>query len=252
MSRLQKPLIRILTIIFSSLFLTSTLQANIDSPFNSHYFAVFEVNGNQLSERYIADKQTEILGIAGWNRITALFPLSVRENIIQYNVMGGRRWAGSFDGSGKNDMGRPGYKLSIAKYLLKKEKQLHESTRAASARRGTLDWTLIHEIGHYVCLTSNAIELFSQSFDGDTVPQPPRRKQPSDYPEDGSPRTEGNFVTSYAERNAGDEEVVETFTTYMTIKAIPSNTSLVARKIRFFDTLPGFPEMRQHIQNLSK
>jgi hypothetical protein len=220
--------------------------------FNGRYHAVFEVNSDILQEKYTPDSLTKKLGIAGWDRIKALFPPSYRRGIIQFNVMAGRRWAGQFSGDGENDIGRQGYRLSIAKYLLEKEPNLNHPLVPVTPRRATLDWTIVHELGHYICLTHDAIELFSQSFDGDMVEQPIRRKRPLDYPIDGSPKTEGNFVTSYAERAGGDEEVVETFTTYMMIKELPSNNSLVARKIRFFNRIDGFPELRAHIQSLSK
>ncbi|MEE9394526.1 MAG: hypothetical protein V3W41_18685 [Planctomycetota bacterium] len=111
-------------------------------------------------------------------------------------------------------------------------------------------YTLVHEMGHYICIRTYAIELFSQSFDSDRVPQPERRKKPDDYLKDGSPRLDGNFVTSYAERTPGDEEVVETFTTYMLVKDLPKGDSLVVRKIRFFETMPGYPELRRRIQGI--
>jgi hypothetical protein len=219
--------------------------------FNGRYHAVFEVKNNSLEDKHTPEQRTKDLGISGWKRIKALFPLSYRKEIIQFNVMAGRRWAGQFSGDGENDIGRKGYRLSVAKYLLEKELNLNDASRPVTPRRATLDWTLVHELGHYICLTRNAIELFSQSFDGDMVEQPFRRKRPLDYPVDGAPKTEGNFVTSYAERAGGDEEVVETFTTYMMIKTLPTNNSLVAKKIRFFNSIKGFSELRAHIQSLS-
>jgi hypothetical protein len=218
--------------------------------FNGRYHAVFEIKNNTLQSKYTPDEHTRKLGIAGWERIKTLFPLAYREEVIQFNVMAGRRWAGQFSGDGENDMGRKGYRLSIAKYLLEKETNLTQANRPVTPRRSTLDWTLVHEMGHYICLTRNAIELFSQSFDGDMAEQPLRRKRPLDYPVDGAPSTNGNFVTSYAERSRGDEEAVETFTAYMTIKELPTSNSLAARKIRFFNTIDGFPELRKNIQSL--
>ena len=219
--------------------------------FNGRYHAVFTVQQGKLEAKYTPNQHTQQLGIYGWERIKALFPAEYRKGIVQFNVMAGRRWAGQFGGDGKNDVGRTGYSLSVAKYVLEQETQLSIPNRTVTPRRATLDWTLVHEIGHYICLITNAIELFSQSFDGDMVEQPTRRKRPLDYPKDGSPKTEGNFVTSYAERTPGDEEVVETFTTYMTIKELPTNNSLVARKIRFFNSIEGFPELRAHIQSIN-
>ena len=241
-------------LLFLSFLIYATPHAVADDHglYKGRYFAVFEVNNTQLEDVFASDTATKQLGVAGWNRITALFPEIYRKEIVQFNVMAGRRWAGQFGGDGSNDIGKKGYKLSVAKYLLLKEPELHNPVRKITPRRGTLDWTLVHEIGHYICLESNAIELFSQSFDGDMVPQPHRRKRPLDYPVDGSPNTNGNFVTSYAERTPGDEEVVETFTTYMMIKELPQNDSLVAKKIRFFESIEGLPKLRQHIQNLSR
>lgn len=216
----------------------------------SKYLAVFEVRDNRFIGKAVRDKKSEELAGPCWERIKALFPLSYRKLIVQFNIMSGRRLAGSFDGSGRNDVGRKGYRLSVAKYLVEKEQKLKKSKRVVSRRRGTLDWTLVHEMGHYICLRMNVIELFSQSFDGDQNPQPKRRKKPLDYPKDGSPKLKGNFVTSYAERKGGDEEVVETFTTYMLVKTLPKGDSLVERKLRFFNTIPGLPELRKHIQSL--
>lgn len=237
-------------IVLVSLIMTTTAHSQVKK-YDDKYYVVFEVKGNTLIDKFSSDSKTRNMGAASWKRITALFPIQYRQGIIQYNVMAGRRWAGQFSGDGENDIGRPGYRMSVARYLLQKTPELNNANRPVTPRRGTLDWTLVHEIGHYICLKTNAIELFSQAFDGDMHPQPPRRKRPMDYPKDGSPVVNGNFVTSYAERTPGDEEVVETFTTYMTIKELPQNDSLVARKIHFFNKIPGFPELRAHIQSLS-
>jgi hypothetical protein len=156
-----------------------------------------------------------------------------------------------FDGDGKNDVHRKGYRLSIADNTLRGEPLLEQSSRPVTARRGTLDWIVVHEMGHSICLKYDLIEKFSQSFDGDDVPQPKRHQSPSDYAEDGGPKLDGNFVTSYAERTPGDEETVETFTTYLMVKQLPDNASLVAKKILFFDKVPAMRQLREHIQSLS-
>lgn len=214
------------------------------------YLAAFEVVDDKLVGKHVRDSHAAALGMQCWERIAALFPLSYRKLLVQFNIMSGSDPAGVFDGNGTNDVGRRGYRLSIAKSCAERERDLANPYRAVTPRRGTTDWTLVHEIGHYICLRGNVIELFSQSFDGDDVPQPTRREKPDDYPEDGAPRLDGNFVTSYAERTPGDEEVVETFTTYVLVDELPSpdDPSLVARKLRFFDTIPGMPELRRHIR----
>lgn len=212
------------------------------------YLAVFEVRDDAFVGKHLRDREAAELGLACWERIKVLFPLSYRKLIVQFNIMGGRRLAGAFGGSGKNDVGRAGFQLSVARFCAAEERGLRKPGRAVTRRRGTLDWTLVHELGHYICLRMNVIELFSQSYDGDDVPQPKRREKPDDYPKDGTPRLDGDFVTSYAERTGGDEEVVETFTTYMLARELPKGDALVARKLRFFDTIPGFPELRRRIQ----
>jgi hypothetical protein len=219
-------------------------------PADAQYLAVFEVSKDRLIGKDIRDPESGELGISCWQRVITIFPLDCREKIVQFNILDGRRWAGLFDGDGSNDVGRKGYRFSIAKYQAEEEKHVHNANRPVTPRRGTLDWTMIHELGHYICLRTNAIELFSQRFDGDDVPQPERREDPQDYPEDGSPCLDGNFVTSYAERTPGDEEAVETFTTYLLVADLPENDSLVASKIRFFEALPGFPELRMHVRSV--
>lgn len=57
-------------------------------------------------------------------------------------------------------------------------------------------------------------------------------------------------MTSYAERNPGDEEAVECFTTFVLSNALPKNNSLVAEEIRFFNALPSFPALRAPVQRL--
>ncbi|WP_144059988.1 hypothetical protein [Rhodopirellula sallentina] len=212
------------------------------------FLAVFEVEGDDFVAKIVRDEQAASLGLYGWQRIETLFPLEYRNELVQFNVLDGKRWAGFFSGDGSNDVNREGYRLSIAKYLLLKEKNRHDPARCITPRRKTLDWTLVHEMGHYLCLRTDSIEQFSQVFDGDTRPQPRRREAPDDYAEDGSPKLRGNFVTSYAERVGGDEEVVECFTTYMLVPELPSNDSLVAEKIRFFENVEGMPELRAHMQ----
>ncbi|MFK7760388.1 MAG: hypothetical protein AB8C13_10645 [Phycisphaerales bacterium] len=225
-------------------------DASSSDPAMDRYEAVFEVQGDRLVSRHTPEQSAEMLGQACWARIVELFPAVMRDEIVQFNLIPGRRWAGQFSGDGKNDLGRTGFSFSVARYVIEEQDDYDRPTRPLTARRKTLDWTLVHEMGHYICLRSNAIELFSQAFDGDMMPQPKRREEPDDYSEDGSPALDGNFVTSYAERNPGDEEVVETFTTYLLVDRLPENDSLVAQKIRFFETQPGFPELRTFVQSI--
>lgn len=219
---------------------------------SKEYLAVFEIKDGLLTGKDLRNQTSGPLGLAAWKRLTALFPAAHRNELVQFNVQAGERWAGMFDGDGRNDVNQKGYRLSIADYTLRGESQLEQAKRPVTPRRGTLDWTVIHEMGHYICLKQDLIEKFSQAFDVDKVPQPTRRKDPQDYPEDGSPKLDGNFVTSYAERNPGDEEAVETFTTYLTVAQLPGNASPVAQKILFFDRISDLRDLRRHIQSLSK
>lgn len=234
--------------------LSITLAAIPDRPSllqaDENFLAIFELSGDEMIAKAVrGDEEAARLGVACWNRITTLFPSGYRKGLVQFNIQGGRRWAGFFNGGGSNDVGRKGYSLSIAKYLALAEPGVNDPNRPLTAHRGSLDWTTVHEMGHYICLKTDAIELFSLTFDGDDHRQPLRRENPDDYPMDGSPVLNGNFVTSYAERTPGDEEVCETFTTYLLVKKLPTNDSLVAKKIRFFELLVGYPALRKHIQN---
>ncbi|GAB5496909.1 MAG: hypothetical protein Phyf2KO_19890 [Phycisphaerales bacterium] len=211
------------------------------------YLAVFEIDGDAIIGKSIRDPEAGELGILCWNRVVALIPKQYREGVVQFNIEAGRRWAGRFGGDGKNDVGRKGYKFSIAKYAAAEEENLGDAQRPVTARRGTLDWTIVHEMGHYICLKTDTIERFSRQFDAKPN-MPVRREAPDDYPEDGSPVTDGGFVTSYAERTPGDEEVVETFTTYITVDELPTNDSWAGRKIRFIGTVEGMAELREHVQ----
>lgn len=211
------------------------------------HLAVFVVTGDALTQKHVREAGAGELGLAAWRRLTTLIPAEHREGIVQFNVIPGRRWAGRFGGDGKNDAGRTGYQFSIAAYVAEEESELARADRPVTPRRGTLDWTIVHEMGHYICLKTDAIERFSRQFDAKPN-MPVRREQPDDYPDDGSPVLNGGFVTSYAERTPGDEEVVETFTTYLTVPELPTNDSWAARKIRFFATIPGMPELRAHVQ----
>lgn len=225
-----------------------------DSPLleqaDGKYQALFELRDDALISKHLRDAEAGELGVLCWQRITTLFPLSFRKLLIEFNVHGERSLAGSFSGDGSNDLERRGYRVSVVRYLLDATEDLDETDRPVTPRRGTLDWTLVHELGHYICLRTNAIELFSQEFDGDDKPQPLRREDPDDYPENGAPRLDGDFVTSYAERAGGDEEVVESFTTFLMVAELPEGDSLAARKVRFFETMPGYPELRDHVQSI--
>ncbi|MGP1271785.1 MAG: hypothetical protein ACTS22_00470 [Phycisphaerales bacterium] len=218
---------------------------------SERYLAIFEIDEDAIIAKHVRDEEAARLGLQAWDRVAAMFPVWARRRIVQFNVQDGSRWAGRFDGSGANDIGRPGYKLSVAAYLLAAEENLADPVRPVDARRGTLDWTLVHEIGHYYCLVTDAVERFSQRFDA-RPGMPARRQSPDDYPEDGSPVIDGHFVTSYAERTPGDEETVETFTTYLVVPALPENDSLVAEKVLFFDGVRGMAELRRRIQALGR
>lgn len=215
------------------------------------YLAVFEIEGDEIVGKSIRDEEAGELGIQCWNRIVALIPTEYRTGVVQFNIEAGRRWAGRFGGDGKNDVGRKGYKFSIAKYAALEEENLRDAHRPVTPRRGTLDWTIVHEMGHYICLKTDTIERFSRQFDAKPN-MPVRREVPDDYPEDGSPKTDGEFVTSYAERTPGDEEVVETFTTYITVDELPTNDSWVGRKIRFIGTIEGIAELREHVRGVGE
>ena len=235
---------------------TQSLSRISDSPLlkqaDGKYEALFEIRDDAIVSKHLRERAAGNLGLKCWKRTAALFPLSYRKLLIEFNVHAGERSASSFSGSGSNDLDRPGYRFSVARYALEQADRLGDADRPVTRRRGTLDWTLVNLIGSYICLRTNGIELFSREFFGEGLPQPERRKNPSGYPEDGSPRFDGDFVTSYAERATADRETVESFTTFLLVDELPDEDSLAARKMRFFETMPGYPELRKHVQSIGR
>ncbi len=113
-------------------------------------------------------------------------------------------------------------------------------------RRGSFDWSLIHEFGHL----RGWLDLTWREFLG-TFPDV---QGPGEgYSADGSPVLDRDFVTSYAERDDGDEDYAETFTTFVMLpeSAIPAEQPgepLATAKVRWMSNLPGMRELRQALR----
>lgn len=212
--------------------------------------AAFEVDGNRLISTFVRDTASAQLGLKYWQKMVTRVPFDVRRDIVQFNVIGSSDPVGWFSGDGSNQTGREGYSIAISQIL---SDTLGKPCDPLTPRRGTFDWTLVHELAHMRTLLTQVPELFNPPYDGVLQPNvtelfSSRFKSPEGnevFPPDGSPKLTGNFVTSYAQQEAGgDEEVAEVFTTYIMIDPLPSNGSTVAAKLKFMDSIPGFSELK--------
>ncbi len=201
-----------------------------------HVVAAFEVDGDALVGVFHRDEDVATEALTLWRELVRRIPTNQRLDLVQFQVFRSSGLAGHVDGSGTaNQIGRYGFTLSLNMSNIERRRE-HRGPRL-SGRRGNFDWTLIHEFAHIRGLLDGAVDEFTSRFqveggDGEG------------YPDDGSPRLDGDFVTSYAERSAGDEDFAESFTTYVMLDELPEERSVAADKVRWFAGLPGYPELR--------
>ncbi|MFK7984750.1 MAG: hypothetical protein AB8I08_01885 [Sandaracinaceae bacterium] len=113
-------------------------------------------------------------------------------------------------------------------------------------RRGSFDWSLVHEFGHLRGWLDGSWDAFLDAFED-------VRGEGLGYPEDGSPILTGDFVTSYAERADGDEDHAESWTTFvmLDLDVIPAATAGEPEsitKVRWMHTQPGLLALRAAIR----
>jgi hypothetical protein len=190
---------------------------------------------NQHTDRAVAEGA---LGL--WRELVFRIPTSQRLDLVQLEITKASDPAGATDNSGTGSAtGRFGYVLSFSASGI--DRNDPDPTAPLARRRGTFDWTLIHELGHLRMYADGTIDDYMRDFENRTGPG-------RGYPEDGSPRTDGDWVTSYAERAGGDEDCAESFTTYVMLDELPEGDSLAAWKVRWFARRPGYPELRRALR----
>lgn len=203
---------------------------------DNNYQAVFEVSGDDLVGKFVRDEAAAQGAMLLWQELVMRIPLNQRTQLVQFSLIENDDLAGYVNNTGTdNQTGRLGPSL----YLNVSNIADNDPDVCAplSGRRGTYDWTLIHEFGHLRQYADGTVNDFTATFQTPTG-------DGEGYPSDGSPVLDGNFVTSYAEEAGGDEDAAESFTTFVMLADIPTNDSIAADKVRFFDEQPDYAELR--------
>jgi hypothetical protein len=131
-------------------------------------FAVFEVEGDDLVA--VAYEQREIAegALALWRELVFRIPTNQRLDLVQFEITKEPDPAGATDNSGTGSRtGRFGYVLSFSAFNLG-ENPPHPAA-PLSRRRGTFDWTLIHEFGHLRTYADGLVNDYIAEFGGRTV-----------------------------------------------------------------------------------
>jgi hypothetical protein len=185
----------------------------------------------------VADEAVAEGALGLWQELILRIPLNQRQQLVQLALFpSGGDLAGYVDNVGtQNDVGRYGPSLFLSADVL--DENDPDPCAPLDPRRGTYEWTLIHEFGHLRQYADGSVDDFVETFGTETG-------DGEGYPEDGSPSLDGDWVTSYAERAGGDEDAAESFTTYVMLAELPTEDSLAADKVHFFDAVPGYRELR--------
>ena len=196
--------------------------------------------GDRLVGVSYRDKKVAEGALTLWREIVLRIPTNQRLDLVQFQIFDGRGTAGYVDNNGTgNQTGRYGCTLSLNKSNI--ESNPADPCAPLSRRRGNFDWTMVHEFAHLRGYADGSINKFTRDFPGQTGPG-------EGYPEDGSPRLDGDWVSSYAERAGGDEDFAESFTAYVMLDELPAEDSVAANKVRWFDTMPGYPTLRKRLR----
>jgi hypothetical protein len=222
------------------------LQALADIPVRAElsggdFVAVFEVDGDQLISRWASDEAVAEGALQLWQEAVMRIPTNQRAQLVQLALFDGNSDLAAYvDNSGTQNLtGRYGPSLHLNASII--EDNDPDVCAPLSGRRGTYDWTLIHEFGHIRQYADGAVNGFVERFGNETG-------DGEGYPDDGSPSLDGDWVTSYAERAGGDEDAAESFTTFVMVDPLPTNDSKAAEKVRWFAEQPGYLELRQALR----
>jgi hypothetical protein len=203
--------------------------------------AAFEVDGDMLVGKFVRDEAAAEQAMLLWQELVLRIPTNQRPDLVQFNIFADNDPVAWVDGTGVgNQVGRYGFTVAFSADNF----DLNPGGPCAplSGRRGTFDWTLIHEYHHLRGRADGSIDAFTFEF-------PHQVGDGDGYPEDGTPLLDRDYVTSYAERSSGDEDAAETFTTYVMLADLPAATAALATtKVRWFDELTGYPEVRRAIR----
>ena len=214
--------------------------ASSEPPPSNQILASFEVDGDQLIGVHYQDRAIAEASLRLWQELVLRIPTNQRLDLVEFRIFEGSDRSGYVDNGGtESSSQRYGSIMSLNRSNL--ERNPEDPCAPLSRRRGTFDWTLIHEFGHLRTYADGVVNQYTAAF--------PTRTGPGEgYPEEGTPRLDGEWVSSYAERAGGDEDCAESFTAFVMLDEVPQGDSLAQQKIRWFASLPGYPELRRALR----
>ena len=177
---------------------------------DSDTLAIFEVDGDDLIGKFVRDEAAAEGGLRLWQEVVLRIPANQRVDLVQFEIFHNSGQSAIFNRTYDITTHRMGLKLGF--HVENFDSNDPDVCAPLVPRRGTFDWSLIHEFGHLVGWLDGSWPRFLETFDD-------VRGDGEGYPEDGSPILTGDFVTSYAERADGDEDYAETFTTWVMLPA---------------------------------
>lgn len=206
--------------------------------------AVFEVDGHSLIGKHVTDVAAAEGGLRLWQELALRFPENQLRDLVQYEVFSTSDPVATFNRTNAVTTQRNGLKIGFSAELI--DKNDPDPCAPLVPRRGTFDWSLVHEMGHVRGWLDGSWTRFISTF--------PDVSGPGDgFPEDGSPVLDRAFVTSYAERDDGDEDHAESWTTFVmlpesAIPAMMADEPLAASKVRWMYDQPGLRALRQAVR----
>lgn len=206
-------------------------------PADSDVIVAFEVDGDTIVGKYAADAASGASALKLWQELVLRIPANQRMDLVEFRVFSGADPAGFTSGTTGSPTGRYGYILAFTSEYFDQR----EPCDPLTPRRGNYSWTLIHEYSHMRSVIDGTLDLFT-SPDTNGFGEYPSGDGEG-YPADGSPDLTRDFVTSYAERSAADEDYAESFTTYVMLASLPDGDTGAAKKVRFFEA-HGFADLR--------
>lgn len=206
--------------------------------------AVFEVDGHALIGKHVSDVAAAEGGLRLWQELALRFPENQLRDVVQYEVFASSDPAAIFNRTGDVVTQRHGLKIGFSAELIAENDP--DPCAPLVPRRGSFDWSLVHEMGHVRGWLDGSWSRFLTTFrdvagDGEG------------FPEDGAPVLDREFVTSYAARADGDEDHAESWTTFVmlpeaALPAMMADEPLAATKVRWMYDQPGLRALRQAIR----
>lgn len=206
--------------------------------------AIFEVDGHDLIGKHVDDREAAQRGLLLWQEFTTRIPANQLADLVQFEISTDEDPVAYFNRNGDVTTTRQGLKIGYSTASF--EKNDPNPCAPLEPRRGSFDWSLVHEFGHLRGWVDGSWDRFEDTF-------PHWEGSGDGYPEDGSPVLTGDFVTSYAERADGDEDHAETWTTFVMLDdgAIPPFTEgepLATTKLRWMSEQPDYIALRNAIR----